>query len=70
MMVPEKPATGDKSPVMDALRELIDAGGGLEFSRGELIRVIAIERLNRGLLVLSTARSGGSVATIGSHKSN
>ena len=27
---------------MDALNDLIDAGGGLEFSRGELIRVIAI----------------------------
>ena len=42
MMVPEKPATGDRKPVMDALVDLIDAGGGLEFSRGELLRIIAI----------------------------
>ena len=62
MRVPEKPA--NRGPVMDALLDLIDAGGGLEFSRGELVRVIAIaqaeyDSLQPGLGKPSEMRSWG-----------
>ena len=68
MMVPEKPATGDRKPVMDALVDLIDAGGGLEFSRGELLRIIAIaqaeyDSLQPGLGKPSEFRSWGGATT-------
>lgn len=42
MGIPEKPAAGDRGDVRHALLDLIDAAGGLEFSRGELLRVIGI----------------------------
>lgn len=42
MGIPEKPTAGDRRAVRDALLDLIDAAGGLEFSRGELLRVIGI----------------------------
>jgi hypothetical protein len=42
MGIPEKPAAGDWGDVRHALLDLIDAAGGLEFSRGELLRVIGI----------------------------
>ena len=42
MGVPKKPTTGDRGPVRDALLDVIDAAGGLEFSRGEFLRVIGI----------------------------
>lgn len=42
MGIPEKPAAGDRGDVRYALLDLIDAAGGLEFSRGELLRVIGI----------------------------
>ena len=66
MRVPEKPA--NRGPVMDALLDLIDAGGGLEFSRGELVRVIAIaqaeyDSLQPGLGKPSEMRSWGGATT-------
>ena len=42
MGLPKKPTTGDRGPVRDALLDVIDAAGGLEFSRGEFVRVIGI----------------------------
>ena len=36
------PLPGDRGPVRDALLDVIDAAGGLEFSRGEFLRVIGI----------------------------
>ena len=42
MGVSKKPTTGDRGPVRDALLDVIDAAGGLEFSRGEFLRVIGI----------------------------
>jgi hypothetical protein len=42
MGIPEKPTAGDRGAVRYALLDLIDAAGGLEFSRGELLRVIGI----------------------------
>ncbi len=40
--VPAQPVPGDRKPVMDALWEIVDAAGGLEFSRMELRRVIGL----------------------------
>lgn len=42
MGVPAQPKTGDREPVMDALYEIVGAGGGLEYSREEFRRVITI----------------------------
>ena len=42
--VPVKPAAGDLGAVRDALLDLIDAAGGLEFSRGELFRIMAMSQ--------------------------
>ena len=39
--VPVAPAQLDREPVMEALREVVDAAGGVEFSRQELLRVVA-----------------------------
>lgn len=39
-----QPASGDIGAVQNALLDLIDAAGGLEFSRGELIRIMAISQ--------------------------
>jgi hypothetical protein len=40
--LPVQPKTGDREPVMDALYEMVDAAGGLEYSRETLCRVIVI----------------------------
>lgn len=42
--LPVQPASGDRGAVQNALLDLIDAAGGLEFSRGELFRIIAISQ--------------------------
>jgi hypothetical protein len=42
MMLPQRSDTGDLGAVQDALLDVIDAAGGVEFSRGELLRVIEI----------------------------
>jgi hypothetical protein len=42
--LPVQPASGDRGVVQDALLDLIDAAGGLEFSRGELFRIMAISQ--------------------------
>jgi hypothetical protein len=39
--VPVEPVELDREPVMEALREVVDAAGGLEFSRDQLRRVVA-----------------------------
>jgi hypothetical protein len=39
--VPVEPAQLDRQPVMEALPEVVDAAGGLEFSRDQLRRVVA-----------------------------
>jgi len=40
--VPKRPETGDRGPVRDALIEIVDAAGGVEFSREEFYRVASI----------------------------
>jgi hypothetical protein len=40
--LPVQPKSGDREPVMDALYEMVDAAGGLEYSREALYRVIVI----------------------------
>ena len=40
--LPVQPKTGDREPVMDALYEMVDAAGGLEYSRETLCRIIVI----------------------------
>lgn len=40
--VPARPKGGDRGPVMDALFEILDAAGGLEYSREALRRAIVI----------------------------
>jgi hypothetical protein len=40
--LPQEPKTGDRGPVMDALLEVTDAAGGLEYSRGQLGRAIIV----------------------------
>jgi hypothetical protein len=40
--IPENPANGDRGRVRDVLLEVIGAAGGLEFSRGELLRLIGV----------------------------
>src|SRR5512138_308876 len=42
--VPVKPASGDLAAVQDALLDVIDAASGLEFSRGELFRIMAMSQ--------------------------
>ena len=42
--LPVQPASGDIGAVQNALLDLIDAAGGLEFSRGELFRIMAISQ--------------------------
>lgn len=42
--LPVKPALGDIAAVQNALLDLIDAAGGLELSRGELFRIMAISQ--------------------------
>lgn len=42
MVLPKQPDTGDLGAVQNALLDVIDAAGGVEFSRGELLRVIGI----------------------------
>ena len=39
---PQEPKTGDRGPVRDALAEIVDAASGLEYSREQLHRVIAV----------------------------
>jgi hypothetical protein len=41
MGFPERPTTGDRGPVRDALLDVVDAAGGLEHSRTQLDRIIA-----------------------------
>jgi len=57
MGVPKKPTTGDRGPVRDALLDVIDAAGGLEFSRGELLRVIGIAQEEYSSLLPGVASS-------------
>lgn len=40
--LPREPKAGDRGPVMDALLEVTDAAGGLEYSRGQLSRAIIV----------------------------
>ena len=40
--VPVQPSTGDRGPVMDALYDLVDAAGAVEFCRQEFSRVASI----------------------------
>jgi hypothetical protein len=40
--LPKEPKTGDRGPVLDALLEVTDAAGGLEYSRGQLGRAIVV----------------------------
>src|SRR4029077_7542134 len=42
--LPVQPASGDRGAVQNALLDFIDAAGGLEFSRGELLRIMAISQ--------------------------
>jgi hypothetical protein len=51
MGVPVKPASGDLGAVRDALLDIIDAAGGLEFSRGELLRVIGMAQAEYSFLI-------------------
>ncbi len=39
---PERPEIGDRGPVRDALMEVVDAAGAVEFSRQEFSRVASI----------------------------
>ena len=57
MGVPKKPTTGDRGPLRDALLDVIDAAGGLEFSRGELLRVIGIAQEEYSSLLPGVASS-------------
>ena len=54
MELPKKPTTGDLGPVRDALLDVVDAAGGLEFSRGELLRVIGIAQEEYSSLQIRT----------------
>jgi hypothetical protein len=49
--IPSEPKTGDRGPVWDAIGEIADAAGGLEYSRAQLGRaiVIAQEEFNGAL---------------------
>jgi hypothetical protein len=42
--LPGQPASGDIGAVQNVLLDLIDAAGGLEFSRGELFRIMEISQ--------------------------
>ena len=42
--LPVQPASGDRGAVQNTLLDFIDAAGGLEFSRGEFFRIMAISQ--------------------------
>ena len=57
MGLPKKPTTGNRGPVRDALLDVIDTAGGLEFSRGEFLRVIGIDQEEYPSLLSGVASS-------------
>ncbi len=68
MVLPQRPDTGDLGAVQDALLDVIDAAGGVEFSRGELLRVIEIAQQEYSSLqpktdILADVRSWGGATT-------
>jgi len=63
--LPVRPKTGDRGPVKDALLEIVDAAGALEYSRERLSRIMTIaqaefERCSKGLDFLGASSWGGT----------
>jgi hypothetical protein len=50
--VPREPAALDRGPVMDALREIVDAAGGLEYARESLLRTVELAQQEYDQLVI------------------
>ena len=65
---PVAPTTGDRGPVKDAVADIVDAAGGLEYSRIQLHRAIAIaqaefDAARRDFPALEEASSWGGANT-------
>lgn len=63
MGVPAEPRAGDRGPVRDALYEIVDAAGGLEYSRAALREVIAIAQEEFNVVCISPHASNWAGAS-------